>query len=101
MAGADANPYLMFAVLLSSILEGVEQRLDPGTPIEGDGYQQGGETLPIYLPDAVRLFEASDFVQRNLGSELQRIYALSKWQENDEFRSRITPLEYQSYLEKL
>jgi glutamine synthetase len=101
VAGADANPYLIFAVLLSSILEGVEQRLEPGTPIEGDGYQQGGEALPIYLPDAVRLFEGSDFVQRNLGSELQRIYALSKWQENDEFRSRITPLEYQSYLEKL
>ncbi len=101
VSGADANPYLVFACLLSSVMDGMEKQLDPGTPIEGDGYEQAGETLPVYLPEAIKLFEESDFIERNLGSELQRIYALSKWQENAEFRSRISELEYQSYLEKL
>jgi glutamine synthetase len=101
VAGADTNPYLVFAVLLASILEGCDKKLDPGDPIEGDGYDQAEELLPVYLSDAVKLFESSDFIERNLGSELQRIYALSKWQENAEFRSKITELEYLSYLEKL
>jgi glutamine synthetase len=101
VAGADANPYLVFAVLLSSIFVGIEQKLDPGPPIEGDGYQQAGKPLPQYLPDAIHLFEKSEFIRRYLGEELQRIYSLSKHQENSEFRRRISELEYQSYLEKL
>ena len=101
VSGADVNPYLVFSVILSSVLEGIESKLDPGEPIEGDGYAQAGETLPVYLPEAIRLFETSEFIERNLGHEFRRIYSLSKWQENAEFRSRITPLEYQSYLEKL
>ena len=32
---------------------------------------------------------------------MQRIFTLTKEQEIDEFRKRITTLEYQSYLEKL
>jgi glutamine synthetase len=101
VSGADANPYLLFSVLLSSVLEGIEQRLPAGEPIVGDGYAQAGEILPLYLPEAIRGFEESEFIERNLGSELRRIYSLSKWQENAQFRTRITPLEYQSYLEKL
>jgi glutamine synthetase len=101
VAGADANPYLLYAVTLAGMIEGIERQLDPGQPIAGDAYQQAGETLPLYLPEAVRLFEESDFVERNLGRELQRIYALSKWQENAVFRSTVSELEYRSYLERL
>jgi glutamine synthetase len=101
VAGADANPYLIYAVLLSGMIEGIAQQSDPGEPIEGDGYEQAGEPLPQYLPEAIRLFQQSEFITRNLGGELQRIYSLSKDQENAEFRARITDLEYQSYLERL
>ena len=101
VSGADANPYLVFAVLLSSVIEGIAQQLDPGEPIEGDGYEQPGKPLPLYLPQAIELFEASDFIERSLGKELRRIYSLSKWQENAEFRTRISELEYHSFLEKL
>jgi glutamine synthetase len=52
------------------------------------------------MPVAVNLFSESEFIRNSLGSELQRIYTLTK-QEMEEFRKRITPLEYQSYLEKL
>lgn len=101
VAGADANPYLVFAVLLSAMLDGIEQNLSPGKPISGDGYAQEAAKLPVYMPDAVRLFSESDFIRDSLGSELQRIYTLTKQQEVEEFRKRITTLEYQSYLEKL
>jgi glutamine synthetase len=101
VSGADANPYLVFSVLLAAIFDGMNQQLDPGAPIAGDGYEQATETLPQYLPEALTRFQESAFIERNLGPELQRIYSLSKWQENAEFRSRISELEYQSYLEKL
>jgi glutamine synthetase len=103
VAGADANPYLLFAVLLSAMLDGIEQNLSPGDPITGDGYSQGEEeeSLPVYMPDAVREFSQSDFIRNALGSELQRIFTLTKEQEIAEFRKRITELEYQSFLEKL
>jgi glutamine synthetase len=101
VAGADANPYLLFAVLLSAMLEGIKQSIDPGTPISGDGYSQEKDSLPVYMQDAVKIFSESEFIKANLGSELQRIYALTKEQEIAEFRRRITTLEYQTYLEKL
>ena len=101
MAGADANPYLLFAVLLSSILDGIEQNISPGEPITGDGYAQETDALPVYMPDALALFRDSDFIRSSLGSELQRIFTLTKGQEVEEFRKRVTPLEHQSYLEQL
>jgi glutamine synthetase len=101
VAGADANPYLVYAALLSGMIEGIAQQSDPGEPIEGDGYEQPGQPLPQYLPEAIGQFRESEFIARNLGEELQRIYSLSKAQENEEFRARITELEYQSYLERL
>ena len=101
VAGADANPYLLFAVILSAMLDGIQENLSPGKPITGDGYSQEEATLPVYMPDAVRLFQESDFVRNALGQELQRIFTLTKQQELDEFRRRITTLEYQSFLEKL
>ncbi|QFU74742.1 glutamine synthetase [Halioglobus maricola] len=101
VAGADANPYLLFAAILSGMLEGIRENLSPGDPISGDGYTQEEAILPVYMQDAVRLFSESDFIRNSLGDELQRIYTLTKTQEINEFRRRITELEYLSYLERL
>ena len=83
------------------MLDGIQENLSPGDPTTGDGYAQEEASLPVYMPEAVRLFRESDFIRNALGPELQRIYTLTKTQELDEFRKRITTLEYQSYLEKL
>ena len=95
------TPYLTFAVLLSAVLDGIEQNISPGDPIQGDGYAQVENALPGYMPEAVKLFSESDFIRNSLGQELQRIYTLTKEQEIAEFRKRITLLEHQSYLELL
>ena len=101
VAGADANPYLLLAVVLSAMLDGIEQNLSPGKPISGDAYGQEEAILPGYMPEAVKLFNESDFIRTSLGPELQRIFTLTKQQEIEEFRKRITSLEHQSYLEQL
>jgi len=101
VAGADANPYLLFAVLLGAMLEGMEHEISPGEPISGDGYSQEESSLPVYMPDALNLFRSSPFIRRALGPELQLVFTLTKEQELAEFRKRISELEYQSFLEKL
>ncbi|MEM8660416.1 MAG: glutamine synthetase, partial [Pseudomonadota bacterium] len=101
VSGSDANPYLLFAVLLSAIREGILGNLSPGKPVTGDGYSKAKKSLPVYMQDAVSLFSKSDFIRKALGAEFQRIYTLTKEQEIAEFRKQISTLEYTSYLEQL
>jgi glutamine synthetase len=100
VAGADSNPYLLIAVVLAAMLDGIEHHASPGKPIRGDGYAQKSGSLPGYMHDALQLFRSSDFIHGALGGELQRIFTLTKEQEAAEFRRRISLLEYQSYLER-
>ena len=55
VAGADANPYLVAAVVLAGMLEGIERGLDPGPAVEGNGYAQAGPgVLPMHWPRGAR-----------------------------------------------
>ena len=102
VAGADANPYLVLAVVLAAMLDGIERGLNPGEPIDGDGYRyQGGPRLPVHMQDALELFGHSSFISSALGAEMQRIFGLTKLQELEEFQRHITALEYHAYLERL
>jgi glutamine synthetase len=66
--GADANPYLAYAALLASALDGIERRLDPGAAFQGDVYAARDlPTLPTSLPEAIRELEASGFARKAFG----------------------------------
>lgn len=101
VAGADANPYLVFAVILAAALDGIERCLPPGEPIVGDGYGTRDPTLPIFMHEALRLFGKSSFISSALGPEMQRTFGLTKEQELAEFQSHITSLEFNAYVERL
>jgi glutamine synthetase len=40
VAGADANPYLVAALVLAGMLRGMDAQSDPGPPVTGNGYAQ-------------------------------------------------------------
>jgi glutamine synthetase len=101
VAGADANPYLLFAVILAAALDGIERGVSPGEPVQGDGYRVDAPSLPTYMHEALRLFDESDFIRDALGPELQRSFSLTKTQELAEFERHITGLEYHAYMERL
>lgn len=101
VAGADANPYLVFAAILAAALDGIERGLSPGDPVRGNGYDSTGPLLPIHMHEALKFFSGSSFVSTALGPEMQRIYNLTKSQELAEFQRHITSLEYQAYVERL
>ncbi len=98
VAGADANPYLVIAAILSGMLHGIENKLQAPPPLEGNAYELLAPSLPRYWPDALARFESSGFVRDNFGKAFQRVYSVLKRQEMADFDCQVTPLEYDACL---
>ena len=62
VAGADCNPYLAFAALLGSALDGLETKADPGPETFGDKRATGAPPLPIAWSNAVDQFAVAHAV---------------------------------------
>ena len=97
IAGADANVYLTVAAMLAGALYGIENKMKAPDPVEGDASDVKPE-LPHHWNDALDAFEKSEFIREYLGEELQRTFAMCKRQEKKEFDTRVTALEYDSFL---
>ncbi|MEH6587375.1 MAG: glutamine synthetase family protein [Halioglobus sp.] len=98
VAGADANPYLVMAGILAGMLHGIENKLQPPQPLEGNAYDQVPASLPRYWPIALERFEESEHIASYFGAEFQKVFAILKQQEMDTFDAQVTPLEYDACL---
>ncbi len=98
VSGADCNPHLAIAALVAGMLYGIENKLKPSDPIEGDAYSQTEASLPRYWSDAVKTFENSEFIKHYFGEAFQRVFSEAKKQEMDEFDRHVTQMEYGAYL---
>jgi len=101
VCGADANPYLAVAALLSAIHHGLKEKLDPGAPIEGNGYAKAAE-MGLKLPDnwfaALDLFDGSARMKDYFGADFHRVFVAVKRAEQNRFFARVTELDYDWYL---
>jgi glutamine synthetase len=99
IAGADANLYLAAATVLAGAAHGIEQRMDPGPPIEGNGYAQVRErTLPRTWREALDLAARSEFLRDALSPEFLKIFLAIKEQECARFSAEVSELDYAWYL---
>jgi len=98
VAGADANPYLVTAIILDAALDGLERRSEPPAPIRGEARKGEGRDLPLDWDWALEVFEASQRMRRTLGEELHRIFAAMKRQEQATMFERVTDAEFDAYL---
>jgi len=99
IAGADANLYLAVATVLAAAEHGLRGELDPGPPVEGNGYAQAGErTLPRTWQEALERAAGSEFLRAALGKEFLAIYLAIKKQECERFSAQVTELDYAWYL---
>jgi glutamine synthetase len=98
VAGADANPYLLAAMVLGGMLHGIEHELDPGPVLAGNAYRDTTPTIPLNWPEAITAFERSEFARQCLGDRFARLYALTRRGEMQDFNSHISTLEYSWYL---
>ena len=98
VAGADANPYLLAAMVLGGMLHGIERKLDPGPVLAGNAYRDTTPTIPLTWPEALIAFECSAFARDLFGERFARLYSQTRRGEMQDFNSYVSPLEYSWYL---
>lgn len=102
VAGADANPYLVLASVLSGALYGIENKLQPPSPIEGDAYAEAEDRdlprLPTRWDDATEALKESEVLKEYMGESFVRVFSAAKEQEQRKIQSRISDVEYEAYL---
>ncbi len=97
VCGADANPYLAMAATLAGIWYGMEQKLDPGKPID-DLVEEKDERLPFDLITALNTTFGSKALAGTLGKKFIELYCLQRKSETFAFEQFISPREYDWYL---
>lgn len=97
-SGADANPYLVTAALLTGVGHGLKNRCDPGRMV------QQGEiiTLKPKIPNrwgaAIDKFARSKVLADGLGEEFCRLYVEHRRYEERNFNQQVSNVDYDWYL---
>lgn len=98
VAGAEANPYLVLAVVLAGAHHGIVNRIDPGPPSTGNAGAQTDPHLPLAWERAIERLERAEILPAYLGEEYIQLYCATKRKEMESFNAHISPLEYEWYL---
>ncbi|HLB69449.1 MAG: type I glutamate--ammonia ligase [Candidatus Methanoperedens sp.] len=102
----SCNPYLAFAVILMSGLDGVDNQIDPGEPttlnlfhLNEDGRRNMGiESLPGSLKDALDYLETDSIIQDALGEHVYKDFMRLGRAEWDAYRISVHDWELNRYL---
>ena len=83
VAGGDVNPYLMLAAILGAALDGIENQMEPPSPIVGNAYAvEGLDEIPTSWEAAIDALEQSAIVPRFIHPELIKNLVSTKRQEH-------------------
>jgi len=102
----SCNPYLALSVLLRAGLDGIEQRLDPGPPVNKNIYALSRrerrhlkiDDLPSTLSDALDALERNDLLRDALGEHIFHHFLEAKREEWDDYLRRVSAWELDRYL---
>ncbi|WP_134682301.1 glutamine synthetase family protein [Paracoccus ravus] len=81
VAGGDVNPYLTVATVLGAALNGLEDRIEPPPPIQGNAYEQGLAQLPTTWGQAIESFATCPQIKRIFPAHLIENFVMTKRQE--------------------
>lgn len=100
IGGADANPYLAMAAMLAGMCHGIENKLDPGPPVVGNGYVAASDApaMPGNWFAAVERFESSELMKTHLGARFVEMFSIVKRTELGRFFAAVPDLDYAWYL---
>ncbi|MEO8573074.1 MAG: type I glutamate--ammonia ligase [Pyrinomonadaceae bacterium] len=103
----SCNPYITFAALLMAGLDGIQNRIDPGEPLDKDIYDLPPEelanvpSLPGSLDESLKALEADhDFLLKGdvfTTTMIERWISYKREKEITPLRLRPHPLEFQMY----
>jgi glutamine synthetase len=88
---------LLTAAVLAGIHHGLQRRIDPGAPVNGNPYRNAAVTLPITWPEAALKFENSQLLREYFGEKFHRLFVTTRRGELQAFEAHVTPLEYAWY----
>jgi glutamine synthetase len=101
VAGADANPYLVVALILGGLLRGLESDLDPGEETTPANTVANAPNLTHDFLTAVERFQRSPFIADILGSRYQRLYGDTKRKEAIQHLRTVSDFDYRTYLPRI
>jgi len=100
------NPYLALAMMLSSGLDGVKNKLDAPASVNVDIFEMnlaekeaaGIDSLPGTLEEAILALKESPIAKEALGEHILEKYIEGKTQEWDSYRTWVTDWEIKRYI---
>ena len=96
------NPYLVYAAVLASGLDGIERKLEPPPEFRGDVYSATDQPhVATTLADALPAFAGSTFARDALGDTVVDHYAHFFQTELDAWHAAVTDWERQRYFERI
>ena len=99
--GADCNPYLAIAGLVAAGVQGIDDNLDLGDPVNSNAYDlESGTTIPTTLRDAIPLFRTSSLLRSAMGSDVVDHYSRAAEIEQDAFDRVVTDYEIRRGFER-
>ena len=103
----SCNPYLAFAVILQTCLDGIRNKVEPPSPIEKNLFllsnneikQRKIKSLPRNLFTSLEEMEKSFVAKAALGDYIFNEFLNSKRKEWNDYRKQVTPWEIEKYLD--
>jgi glutamine synthetase len=100
------NPYLAFAMMLKSGLDGVKNKLKPTNSVDVDIFKMtpaekdsaGIDSMPGSLKEAIEELKNNPIAKDALGDHILEKYIEGKEQEWDTFRTAVTSWEIENYM---
>ena len=100
-SGVDANPYLVATTILAGLRHGLQNKVDPGPPTVGNGYDEDNRQSTVIPRDwlsAIVAAENSDFLRAALGEDMHRTFVAVKSAEYKRVSRTISDVDYDLYL---
>jgi len=108
MPDPACNPYLAFAVMIASGLDGCRRKIDPGEPVNKDIFAMSQrekrrlriDELPSDLKEAVKAMKKDDVVREALGDHVFNHFVEAKMAAWQEYQSTVHGWEVDRYLSR-
>jgi glutamine synthetase len=100
--GADANPYLAFAATIAAGLHGIERKLTPPPPYEGNAYEDAAlSQVPKSLREALDELDGSAAAREAFGPKVVEHYVHHGRLEQQAFDQAVTDWELMRHFERI
>jgi glutamine synthetase len=96
LAGADANPYLVLAAILTGMEHGLDAANEPIAPLNED--RSSGIDFPKDMLSAVAAMRDNPLVKQGLGDEFVMVYCENKHHDHLAFMDEVSAREYRWFM---